>query len=59
MIDISSWELCSDVAGRTAEDWVDEVFLLKEHALVVRALPSVVEWEDALVLLVCEVCSWV
>ena len=47
VVDVSPRELCCYVAGRTAEDRIDKVFLLKEHALVVRTFPSVVEWEDA------------
>ena len=51
MVDISSWELGCDIPCGTAEERIDEVILLKEHASVVRALSSVVEGEDALVLL--------
>ena len=47
MVDICSWVLCRDVAGGAPEDRVDKVFLLKEHALVVRAFPFVVKGEDA------------
>ena len=47
VVDVSPRELCCYVAGGTAEDRIDKVFFLKEHALVVRTFPSVVEWEDA------------
>ena len=50
MVDVSSRELGRDIPSRAAEDRVDEVVLLKQHALVVRTLPSVVERENTLVL---------
>ena len=50
VVDICSWELCCDVAVGAPKDRVDKVFLLEEHTPVVRAFPSVVEWEDAGVL---------
>ena len=55
MVDISSRELGCDIPCGTPEEWVDEVLLLKEHASVIRALSSVVEGEDALVLFGSEV----
>ena len=51
MVDISSRELCCDIPCGTPEERIDEVLLLKEHASVIWALSSVVEGEDALVLL--------
>ena len=50
VVDVCSWELCSDVACWAAEDRIHKAFLLEEHTPVVRAFPSVVEWEDAGVL---------
>ena len=58
VVDVSSRELGRDVPSRTAEDRVDEVVLLKQHALVVRTLPSVVERENTLVLFCTQVCSF-
>ena len=57
VVDFRSGELCSDVAGGAPEDRVDKVFLLEEHTPVVRAFPSVVEREDARVLLGSKVSS--
>ena len=51
MVDICSRELGCDIPCGAPEEWIDEVLLLKKHASVVWALSSVVEGEDALVLL--------
>ena len=59
MVDICSRELGCDIPCGAAEERIDEVIFLKEHASVVWTLSSVVEGEDALVLLVGKVCSWV
>ena len=59
MVDICSRELGCDIPCGTPEERIDEVLLLKEHASVVRALSSVVEGEDALVLLGSQVGAWV
>ena len=56
VVDVSSRELGRDIPSRAAEDRVDEVVLLKQHALVVRTLPSVVERENTLVLFCIQVC---
>ena len=50
VVDVCSWELGCDVSHRAAEDRIHKAFLLEEHTPVVRAFPSVVEWEDAGVL---------
>ena len=55
MVDISSRKLSCDIPCGTAEERIDEVLLLEEHASVIRALSSVVEGEDALVLFGSEV----
>ena len=57
VVDVSSRELGRDIPSRAAEDRVDEVVLLKQHALVVRTLPSVVERENTLVLFCSQVSS--
>ena len=51
MIDICSRELGCNIPCGAAEERIDEVLLLEEHAAVVWTLSSVVEGEDALVLL--------
>ena len=48
---IRSWILGCYVPDGAAEDWVDKVLLVKEHALVVGALALVVEREDTRVFL--------
>ena len=50
VVDICSRELCGYVAGGAAEDRIDKVVFLEEHASVVWAFPSVVKRENAWVL---------
>ena len=59
MIDICSLELCSYIPSGAAENRINKAILLEQHASVIGTLTSVVEGEDALVLLVGKVCSWV
>ena len=51
MVYVRSWILCRNVPDGAAEDRVDKVLLVKEHALVVGALALVVEREDTRVFL--------
>ena len=50
VVDFCSRELCGYVAGGAAEDRIDKVVFLEEHASVVWAFPSVVKRENAWVL---------
>ena len=59
VVDVGARELGCDVSDGTPEDRIHKVLLLEEGALVVGALASVVEWEDARVFFAVQVCSLV
>ena len=59
VVDVGARELGCDVPNGTPEDRIHKVLLLEEGALVVGALASVVEWEDARVFFAEQVCSLV